>query len=271
MKLLVSIIALALTINANAISHQYHEQFQQDSLWKIFSSQTTFPLTGNNSIAGVPRNTIYITIDDGPTGKATPEMLRILKKHNVLATFFVIGKNVENYPSIVRQAYNDGHVIANHTYEHLMDYPNSTSFQNSLMKTHNLIKPYLDNSRYLLFRAPGGVWNNWRASVGNSHSVLRDYIGPFYWNVGGGNPKNNNDADWKCWSKGVSVRSCSQSYLSQINNNYTRGTASLVLLHDVNIKSAELLDIILTNLKQSNIRWDFRLLEDIPAVQNMDR
>ena len=60
----------------------------------------------------------YLTFDDGPNPSITPKVLDILQKENIKATFFVIGKNVDTYPDIVKRAYNEGHYIANHGYDH---------------------------------------------------------------------------------------------------------------------------------------------------------
>jgi peptidoglycan-N-acetylglucosamine deacetylase len=60
---------------------------------------------------------IALTFDDGP-GKTTPELLDILKQHNIHATFFMEGTQVERYPKIVREVAGDGHEIGNHTYWH---------------------------------------------------------------------------------------------------------------------------------------------------------
>ena len=46
----------------------------------------------------------YLTFDDGPTIKATPKILDILKDKNVKATFFVLGKNVKSHPELVKRA-----------------------------------------------------------------------------------------------------------------------------------------------------------------------
>lgn len=59
-----------------------------------------------------------ITFDDGPDPFWTPKILDILDEFNAKATFFVIGKRVENNPQIVKNAYNAGHAIANHTWDH---------------------------------------------------------------------------------------------------------------------------------------------------------
>lgn len=61
---------------------------------------------------------VFLTFDDGPTQRATPKILDILKEEDVKATFFVIGKYVDRHPEIVKRAYEEGHYIANHGYDH---------------------------------------------------------------------------------------------------------------------------------------------------------
>ena len=61
---------------------------------------------------------IALTIDDGPANPYTEEMLDILKKYGIHATFFLIGQNAERYPNIVRRIWAEGHEIGNHSYTH---------------------------------------------------------------------------------------------------------------------------------------------------------
>jgi peptidoglycan/xylan/chitin deacetylase (PgdA/CDA1 family) len=61
---------------------------------------------------------VAITFDDGPNEPYTSEVLDILDKHNVKATFFCVGKNVELYPETARRIVTEGHVLANHSYTH---------------------------------------------------------------------------------------------------------------------------------------------------------
>lgn len=61
---------------------------------------------------------IALTFDDGPHPYRTPQILDILDKYNIKATFFLIGKNVEYYPEVVHREINSGHEIGNHTYSH---------------------------------------------------------------------------------------------------------------------------------------------------------
>jgi len=60
---------------------------------------------------------IALTFDDGP-GKFTIPILELLKQHNIHATFFMLGDQIEEYPAIARQVLDEGHEIGNHTYTH---------------------------------------------------------------------------------------------------------------------------------------------------------
>jgi peptidoglycan/xylan/chitin deacetylase (PgdA/CDA1 family) len=66
----------------------------------------------------VPGPYVALTFDDGPHATNTPRLLDILRARNVKATFYVIGKNVDLYPGIVRRTVAEGHEIGNHTYTH---------------------------------------------------------------------------------------------------------------------------------------------------------
>lgn len=71
--------------------------------------------------------TVYLTFDDGPHPEATPFVLSVLKSHSVKATFFVLGKNAEKHPDIVREIRADGHQVGNHGMNHLNGWNTSNS------------------------------------------------------------------------------------------------------------------------------------------------
>lgn len=71
-------------------------------------------------IRGDPRvPVVTLTFDDGPHPEFTPQILAILQRYHVRATFFVVGKMAEQYPDLVRAERAGGHVIGNHTYHHV--------------------------------------------------------------------------------------------------------------------------------------------------------
>jgi peptidoglycan/xylan/chitin deacetylase (PgdA/CDA1 family) len=93
---------------------------------------------------------IYLTFDDGPHETATPFVLNELKKYNAKATFFCIGKNVEEHPDIFRQIIHAGHSVGNHTFNHLNGWKTKDDiYVEDILKADELIHSNL-------FRPPYG-------------------------------------------------------------------------------------------------------------------
>ncbi len=67
---------------------------------------------------GAEKPRVALTFDDGPHPRYTPQILDILKKYGVSATFFAVGENADLYPHLIRRAVSEGHEIGNHTYNH---------------------------------------------------------------------------------------------------------------------------------------------------------
>lgn len=61
---------------------------------------------------------IALTFDDGPDSRFTPQVLNVLKKHNVKGTFFLMGSRAAALPEVTRRIVREGHVVGNHTYWH---------------------------------------------------------------------------------------------------------------------------------------------------------
>ncbi len=76
---------------------------------------------GKNLTFDIPNdfNEIYLTFDDGPHPRITPWVLDQLKVYDAKATFFLIGKNAEQYPEIIARMIDEGHSIGNHSFHHL--------------------------------------------------------------------------------------------------------------------------------------------------------
>lgn len=62
---------------------------------------------------------LFLTFDDGPVPDVTEEIIFILKKYGILATFFCVGENIQRYPELFDQLKTCGHRIGNHTHNHL--------------------------------------------------------------------------------------------------------------------------------------------------------
>ncbi|MFF2885638.1 polysaccharide deacetylase family protein [Paenibacillus sp. NPDC057967] len=108
-----------------------------------------------------PKNkVVYLTIDDGPS-KYTPEVLDILQREGVKATFFALGEQVERNPDIAKRIVDEGHTIGNHTYNHKYEklYGSFAEFAKQIMRTDDAIYA-ATGVRTTLVRAPGGTYSN---------------------------------------------------------------------------------------------------------------
>ena len=97
---------------------------------------------------------IALTFDDGPDPQWTPAILDVLKRENVPATFFVMGKNGQAHPDLLRRMVNEGHEIGNHTFTHpnLGEIPGGITTL-ELNATQRLIESITGRST-VLFRPP---------------------------------------------------------------------------------------------------------------------
>ncbi len=108
-------------------------------------------------------DTVYLTFDDGPSGR-TAEILDILKKDNIKATFFIIGKEGAREKDLMRRIVAEGHTIGVHTYTHVYGsiYQSVESFLEDFHKTYQLIYE-TTGVKTDVFRFPGGSINQYSA------------------------------------------------------------------------------------------------------------
>lgn len=113
-----------------------------------------------NVVHSVPtkEKVVALTYDDGPHPVYTPQILDILDKYHVKATFFMIGQQMERYPEVVKEVLDRGHVVANHTYTHPGNIEADTSAQviRELEKCEQIIER-MTGKRAYLFRPPRGL------------------------------------------------------------------------------------------------------------------
>ena len=86
------------------------------------------------------RREIALTFDDGPHPRDTPQVLDALAKHDVRATFFLIGQSVERHPHLVKRIHQSGHQLALHCYRHLpFPMENTSHLKRQLNQSRNAI------------------------------------------------------------------------------------------------------------------------------------
>ena len=103
---------------------------------------------------------IALTFDDGPHPVFTPRLLDGLKERGVHATFFLIGKNIIGNEDIVRRMKDEGHLIGNHTYNHVqLTKLSEEKACEEIIKTNDLIYEVTGSGTEFI-RPPFGSWND---------------------------------------------------------------------------------------------------------------
>jgi peptidoglycan-N-acetylglucosamine deacetylase len=99
---------------------------------------------------------IALTYDDGPNDPYTPRLLEVLARHSVHATFFLIGRYVQQSPEIVREIVQAGHVVGNHTFTHpLLTFKSETEIKQQLSECRAALQDAIGEPSNL-FRPPFG-------------------------------------------------------------------------------------------------------------------
>jgi peptidoglycan-N-acetylglucosamine deacetylase len=103
---------------------------------------------------------VAISFDDGPSGKYTIPILALLNDRNIKAAFFCIGKRIPGNENILRDTFESGHLIANHSYSHanLFDFYSANKMYADLTQANQLIEQVTGKVPQL-FRPPYGVTN----------------------------------------------------------------------------------------------------------------
>lgn len=166
----------------------------------------------------------YLTFDDGPNHKVTPQILDILKQYDIKATFFVTGKAIESNKDILKREKEEGHVIGNHTYSHNYKniYASTSAFLQDLAKNDELIHSIVGEYDNKLIRFPGGSFDKSRAAY---RQVVTD-AGYHY-------------VDWNCLNGDAEASNVPVEKLIERVKQTSQGKNRIVILmHDAGGKEA---------------------------------
>ena len=172
---------------------------------------------------------IAITFDDGPDSKITPQVLDILEKYNIKATFFCIGKHIEANKNLLKEIDKKGHNIGNHTWSHdrWFDLFATKKMHADIEKTNGLIFETI-GKKTKLFRPPYGVTN----------PALKKALKKFNFNVIG-------------WSiRSFDTVKSTENTLKKIQKELTTG--DIILFHDNREHIVDILNSFLEYAKNEN-------------------
>ncbi|MBN1416845.1 MAG: polysaccharide deacetylase family protein [Bacteroidales bacterium] len=176
---------------------------------------------------------ITLTFDDGPDEKVTPQVLELLKKHNIQAAFFCVGSKVMHHPLLIERMDNEGHIIGGHSFSHhyLFDLFSYKKILEELVKTEKIIQRVI-HKKITLFRPPYGITNPMLAKA------LRKM--------------NYHVIGWNLWSKDTVIKDEQKLYERLIRK---LGTVNIVLLHDNRMHLIPVLEKFIKFAKENNYRF----------------
>ncbi|GAA0078813.1 polysaccharide deacetylase family protein [Clostridium sp. CTA-5] len=198
----------------------------------------------------------YLTFDDGPSTNVTPEILKTLKEKDVKATFFTMGKSInesETTKEILKQEVKEGHAIANHTYSHDYSYlypkriVNVDNFMSDIEKSNEALRAVLGKDfSTKVIRFPGGhmSWKGQDAIDQKMNETGYHYID---WNALSG------DAEGKFKS--------AAELIDGVKKTVAGREKVVILMHDTNQKeeTAKALPEIIDYLKAQG--YEFRTIK----------
>ena len=179
------------------------------SLWP------TSQIFGRTLIAGDDADEVALTFDDGPNDAATPQLLEVLTRHGVRATFFAMGDFARARPELMRQVVAAGHVLGNHTMSHLWLSTESAARVRQELADCNAVLEEITGAAVKFFRPPFGARRPYVLRAARELGLT-----PVMWNVTG--------YDWNPIGVGGILANLDKG----IARNRRRGRGANLLLHD---------------------------------------
>ena len=190
---------------------------------------------------------IYLTFDSGYENGCTAQILDVLKKHNVSASFFLVGNYIEQNPELVRRMVDEGHIVGNHTYHHydMSKLGDMDSFRKELETLEALYTEATGQTMQKFYRPPQGIYSEENLKMAQQlgyHTV--------FWSLA--------YVDWLNDKQPTSEQAFSK-LIPRIHSG------AIVLLHSTSKTNAAILDDLLT--RWEGLGYHFDTLNSLFAEQ----
>lgn len=230
------------------------ETVAENTNWGLGFKEDGKPPTGNASVADLAKhnayyigdtskNIIYLTFDAGFENGNTEKILDSLKKHNVKATFFLVGNYIETSPELVKRMVEEGHTIGNHTYSHpdMSKISDEESFKKELQSLESLYKETTGQELLKIYRPPQGKY-----CVSNLEMADKLGYKTIFWSLA--------YVDWY-ENKQPTKEEAFNKLLKRIH------PGAIVLLHSTSKTNGDILDELLT--KWEDMGYSFGEIKDL--------
>ena len=186
---------------------------------------------------------IYLTFDAGYENGYTESILDTLKKHNVNATFFLVGNYLETKPDLVKRMADEGHIVGNHTYSHpdMSKISTAEAFADELNKMGSKYKEITGKDMLKIYRPPQGKFSEENLSMAKAMGYKTVFWSLAY-------------VDW-LEDKQPTKEEAFSKLLTRIH------PGAVVLLHSTSKTNCEILDELITKWK--DMGYSFKSIEEL--------
>lgn len=219
---------------------------------KIISSNDY--INFNKYSASVGNKEIIITFDDGPHSYFTASVLKTLKEAgDAKAMFFELGKHIKKYPEVTKKVFEAGHIVANHSWNHLCMNDTETCRINNkgVLLTDEQVTTEITDTFGIIKQTIGKIAPFFRFPYGDNRKVTSEYLKKsgvleMSW--------NSDSNDWRYTQQVGSeqIPFTSKDVLASALRNIDRNNSGVVLFHDIHRRSAEILPQFLYELYKRN-------------------
>jgi peptidoglycan/xylan/chitin deacetylase (PgdA/CDA1 family) len=153
---------------------------------------------------------VYLTFDDGPAGKVTKNILDILKKESVPATFFLIGEQIKGQENLVKRICDEGHTIGLHSMSHQRNhlYHSNEAFLKEMLDSQDIINSIVGFKPNIL-RFPFGCNNNCYKLTQSMVDLLhKNNLKIYDWNTDSGDGAHPNSSPSAFFRNSKSDKEC---------------------------------------------------------------
>lgn len=238
-----AVLITAVAVSGSGIYHNASLAASASADWGLSFGTEGQPPSGNATkqhlakfgahyLGDTSKKTLYLTFDAGYENGYTPKILDTLKKHNVKATFFLVGNYIKTSPELVKRMISEGHTVGNHTFSHpdMSSITDKSAFAEELTKLEAIFEETTGTKLPKFYRPPQGKYSedNLRAAQELGYTTV-------FWSLA--------YADWNNDSQPTEQQALSK-LLPRTHNG------AVILLHSTSKTNSEVLDTLLTKWKE---------------------
>lgn len=252
-----AVLMTAVLISGSGIYQNAYTDTAADANWGLsFQTEGAAP-TGNASaqqlkelgayyVGDTSKKKIYLTFDAGYENGYTSHILDILKKHNVKATFFLVGNFIETSPELVKRMVDEGHTVGNHTYTHpdMSQISDKAAFEEELGKLEQIYEETTGQQMKKFYRPPQGKYSEENLKMAQEMGYTTVFWSLAY-------------VDWYNDDQPTESEAM-EKLIPRIHNG------AIVLLHSTSKTNSEILDRLLT--KWEELGYNFGEISELTGI-----